>query len=132
MAAIKKNIDLRPYMDLDKLLKMFRSYQRDPVQVGKNHDKYLCSSPFHNADTTPSCRIFQLEDNIWRFKCYSTGYSGDIFRLVMHKQNVEFITAVWIVTQKVAPYKSFAMKNISQLELPFQKLSSCNETGSPF
>jgi hypothetical protein len=124
MAFTKKYFDLKPYKDLETLLAVFRYYGCNPVQVGKNHDEYICHDPFVLEDKTPSIRISSLKkNNIWGFKSFCSGKSGDVFSLIMEMEKVNFMTSIWIVIKKIAPDKkpNFTLRDKRQLELPFPK-----------
>jgi CHC2 zinc finger len=122
----KKYIDTDQYKDRDTLLKLFRSYGCTPVVVGKNKDQYVCFSPF-NKERTPSCRIASIKNGkngqpVWGYKDFSSGSGGDVFTLIMEKQNIDFALALWVVRKRIAPFQNPQyFEDPMQLEIPFPK-----------
>jgi len=66
-------------------------------QVGQAY-----SSPFTN-DSTPSFK-FHYVGGVLKFKCFSTGMSGDCIDLIMLKNGVSFRTALEYIYNNVFPY----------------------------
>lgn len=103
----RKIIDLELYKTEEILLRTFRLYGCVMQPVGRRElSAYMCLSPF-NKERTPSCRIQSIRKGrngkpVWGFKCFSSGAAGDVFALVMKKQAVDFWTAMWIVTKRIA------------------------------
>lgn len=128
MALFVKNpVDVDQYKSMEMLLKVFKMYGHELVQIGKNHDEYLCLSPFQK-ERTPSCRLYPFKHNrrkngpaISLFKDFSSGVGGDVFTFIMRRQGVCFNTALWIMQKKIAPEKDpwYIFDHPSQLKIPF-------------
>lgn len=72
--------------DRPSMIEVFDHYGV-PVVDGKDRQMVRC--PLHE-DRTPSCSV-NLELDVWR--CHSCSQGGDVFSLIMMKEEVDFVGA---------------------------------------
>lgn len=62
----------------------------------KKHSRYVGLCPFHK-ENTPSFTLYKHPNDpkeIWRFKCFGCGKSGDVIRFIMKYKGLEFVDSV--------------------------------------
>lgn len=53
-----------------------------------------CFCPFHDNVKTPAGSVYQDDDGVWRFKCHSCGFNGDVIDVMAKAQRVDAATVI--------------------------------------
>lgn len=86
MPYIKEDFKDRLIQNAD-IVQVFHHFGDEPQKKGAH---YFCNSPFAQ-EKTPSCWVNQRTQ---RYKCFSSGNSGDVINYIQHKLKCSFTEAV--------------------------------------
>lgn len=115
-------VDTQLYKTLEILLFFTTRASRAPViPDNKAAGRFVTLCLFH-TEKTPSFKLYNnTDDKTWKFKCLGCGASGDVFRLLMRTEGIQFWEALVMVKKAFPKYFYEHKINTSkrQLEIPF-------------
>lgn len=117
-------INLHQFKTKEILLKVVGQHTNTLVPSNKAGTFYKCICTIHKEKTASMKFYYNKDIDVWIFKCFGCGNSGDVFSFLMKTNHWDFWEALAYVKKSHLISREI---NTMQLELPFPSFSTENK-----